>query len=226
MPNLVVTKVALGADPWLINTDTPLNVTVKNDGSADASKFYVRAEAATTDGNTTIDFVDLTVDSLAAGASTDLAFSARVATASDYTITATADLFDDIHESNEKDNTKEIKATAVDLPNLLPRNLTATAFPDKPGYYNFEYTISNAGTADANTFSVVVFYEAPDGSTGQIDKYQVTGPLTAGSNLLESSNGSLPQSGTNKVSVDVDSDKQVDESDETDNVTEVDVTVP
>ena len=77
--------------------------------------------------------------------------------------------------------------------------------------------------ADANNFSVLVFGDAPDGSTAQIDKYEITNPLPAGFNIIKFSDGSLLQSGTYKVYVLVDSDNQIDESDESNNETELDV---
>jgi len=225
MPNLVVAKVALGADPWLINTDTPLKVTVKNDGSADAAKFLVEAEAVSVDGNTTNDLGQMPVDSLAAGASAEVTFNANVATAGDYTITATADFNGDIDESNENDNTKQLKAAAASLPDLTVTDLTDEPITGGPNEYEFNYTLRNLGTADANNFSVLVFYDAPDGSTGQIDKYEVTNPLPAGDNILKFSDGTLPQSGTNHVYIDVDYGNQVDESDEDNNEAGIDVTV-
>ena len=54
-----------------------------------------------------------------------MAFNANVANADDYTITATADFYDDVAESNENDNTKQIKATAVSLPDLTVTDLSA-----------------------------------------------------------------------------------------------------
>ena len=226
MPNLVVTKVALGADPWLINTDTPLAVTVKNDGSAAAARFYVSAEADSADGLHFDQLSAVSVDSLAAGASTQVAVNANVADAGDYTITATADPYDDIAESNENDNTKQIKATAVDLPNLLPTDLSGGPDNMVADSYVFEYTISNTGSAAADNFSVLTFDYAPDGTMDTIDHFVVTTPLAPGDHLLENYDVNATQSGTYRVYTSIDSDNTVTESNETDNEAEMGVTMP
>ena len=163
MPNLIVTKVALGADPWLINTDTALNVTVKNDGSAAAGASYVSALAVTADGNATNDLGQQDVASLAPGASTQVAFNANVANATDYTITVTADVYDNVAESNENDNTKSLTASAVDLPNLYI-NGTLAVTPKAAGSDSYEvaFSIGNNGSAAAvdPTFDIFAYDSA------------------------------------------------------------------
>lgn len=238
MPNLIVTKVALGADPWLINTDTPLNVTVKNDGSAAAGASYVSAQAVTADGNTTNDLGQQNVASLAPGASTQVAFNANVANATDYTITATADFYDDIAESNENDNTKEIKATAVDVPDLpnlvfAPNGFTMTPDADPALGYDINMVIANTGTVDVtNQFNVSFTWDTAAAS-GSFDPYQCCttegGPVIAAgatSGNVGASGNHFPAPGAYKVYALLDSDDVIHESNENDNQAEYDVTVP
>jgi hypothetical protein len=226
-PNLVVSKLALGADPWLINTDTPLKVTVKNDGSADAASFYVGAQADTTDGQHSFQFAEISVASLAAGASTQVAFNANVSNAADYTITATADFYDDIAESNENDNTKQITATAVDLPNLyVEGSLTVTPPTAGSDIYEVAFTIGNNGSADA--VDPVFYIFAYDSASTKYDlaRHDLTHSVSAGATDPITNGVRFPASGGYTVYVLLDPDDTIVESDETDNEAYLAITVP
>jgi subtilase family serine protease len=94
-----------------------------------------------------------------------------------------------------------------------------------PDYFVFEYSISNAGSATADSFSVLTFDYASDGTMDTIDHFVVTAPLEPGDSLLENYDVSATQSGTYKVYASIDSDNTVDESNETDNEAELDVTM-
>ena len=238
MPNLVISNVALGADPWLINTDTPLAVTVKNDGSADAARFYVGAKAVTADRNTINDLGQQNVASLAPGASTQVAFNANVTNATDYTITVVADVYNDVAESNENDNTKKLSATAVDqpdLPNLVfaPNGFTMTPDANPAQGYDINMVIANTGTVDVTIGFNVSFTWDTGAASDTFDPYQCCttegGPvIVAGATHGNVSNGGyhFPAPGAYQVYAVLDSDDVIHESNENDNKAEYDVTVP
>lgn len=115
---------------------------------------------------------------------------------------------------------------AVSLPNLLPENLSGGPDNMVADYYVFEYTVSNTGTAAANNFSVLTFDYAPDGTKDTIDNFVVANPLAPGDHLLENYDVHATQSGVYRVYASIDSENAVDESDETDNEAELDVTMP
>ena len=216
LANLVVTDVTLGADPWPVNTDTLLNVTVKNDGSTDAARFYVEAEAVTADGNNTNDFGQMPVDSLAPGASTQVAFNARVTNASDYTITATADYYDDIKESNEHDNDKSIQASAVSMPNLYVDGGLQVLRVSGTFGYEVDFTIGNSGSADAPDPSLKIFAYDAAKNVSDLGSYQLNFPLTAGQKKDLTYDFQLGPQGDHQLYVMLDPDNEA----------EADVTVP
>jgi len=104
--------------PVRVGVKATLNVTVKNVGGSDAGTFDVGLGYARADGLGSGALSPQTVDELVAGSSAQIPFNVSVDTAADYTFTASADANAEITESNEDDNTNELTATAVALPNL------------------------------------------------------------------------------------------------------------
>jgi len=224
-PDLVVGKLVVGVDPWLAKTDTPLTVTVKNIGTADAAKFVVGAEADSASAQNYL--ADQDIPSLAAGASSEVTFTLNVGEAGDYTMKATVDKYDDVSELSESDNTKSLNATAVSLPNLY---VDGSLFVNPPAAgsssYEVDFTIGNNGSADAPDPVVKLF--AYDSADNQVDlgSHQLPFALAAGQKKDLSYDVQFPASGDYKLYVLLDPDNAIDESDETDNEAEADVTVP
>jgi len=112
LPNLIISNASYLL-PWHTNTDEDLTVTVKNTGTQPAGAFYVHAQAVSSDGKSTYAFIDQQVPSLAPGATMDVHFNANLPTADTYKLTFVADIFKDVAESDEKDNSAHGFATVT-----------------------------------------------------------------------------------------------------------------
>ncbi len=211
MPDLVVDSITYSPTMPTVGSTVNFTVVVRNQGNAPAGAFTVRLQGAGPSQ-------DRTVSSLAAGATTNLNFSLPLSTSPE-TFTATADIFGQVAEANEGNNTRQITVTAVQptLPDLIVESVTYT--PPSPTVgttLTFQITVKNQGGASAG-----LFYVKLEGLAGA--QYASISSLPAGSRATV--NLQLPLSAaTETFTVTADATNRVAEADETNNTYQVTVT--
>ncbi|GAB4306658.1 MAG: hypothetical protein Kow0097_06360 [Candidatus Bipolaricaulota bacterium] len=148
-PDLVVTNIThTPTNPNLGQTIT-FTVVVRNQGTASAGSFVVRVQGVGPSQ-------DRTVSSLAAGSQTNLSFSLPLTTSPE-TFTATADLYNQVAESDEGNNTRQVTVTAPAQADLVVTNIVWTPTnPTVGSTVSFTVTVRNQGTASAGSFVVRV----------------------------------------------------------------------
>lgn len=104
-PDLVVDSITFTPATPTVGSTVNFTVVVRNAGNAGAGAFTVRLQGAGPSQ-------DRTVSSLAAGASITLNFSLPLSTSPE-TFTATADVFNQVAESNEGNNTRQVTVTGI-----------------------------------------------------------------------------------------------------------------
>ncbi len=148
-PDLVVDSVTFTPSAPTLGTMLTFSVVVRNQGNAAAGTFTVRLQGAGPSQ-------DRTVASLAAGATTTLSFSLPLSTSPE-TFTATADALNQVAESNEGNNTRQVTVTAVQpaLPDLVVESVAYTpASPTVGTTLTFTITVANIGGASAGLFYI------------------------------------------------------------------------
>ncbi|MDD5763517.1 MAG: PKD domain-containing protein, partial [Candidatus Bipolaricaulis anaerobius] len=104
-PDLVVDNVTYSPTTPTLGQTVTFQVTVRNQGTASAGSFVLRLQGVAS-------YQDATVSSLAAGASTMRTFTLPLSTSPE-TFTATADVFGQVTESDEANNTRPVTITAA-----------------------------------------------------------------------------------------------------------------
>ncbi|MBC7099501.1 PKD domain-containing protein [Candidatus Bipolaricaulota bacterium] len=211
LPDLVVDSITYTPSAPTLGTTLNFTVVVRNAGTAAAGAFSVRLQGPA--GSQ-----DRAVAGLAAGASVSLSFS-FVLTTSPATFTATADIFGQVAESNEGNNTRQITVTAVGptLPDLVVESVTYTPTSPTVGTtLTFQITVRNQGGASAG-----LFYVKLEGLAGA--QYASVSSLPVGSRATVSLQ--LPLSAaTETFTVTADATNRVAEADETNNTRQITVT--
>ncbi len=134
-PDLIVDSLTYSPATPTVGATVNFTVVVRNQGNAPAGSFVVRLQGAGPSQ-------DRTVSSLAAGATVTLSFSLPLSTSPE-TFTATADVLNQVAESDEGNNTKQVTITGV-IPS--PQGQLST---DKSAYLQGEtvtITFRNTGT--------------------------------------------------------------------------------
>jgi PKD repeat protein len=104
-PDLVVDAITYSPTTPTLGQTITFQVTVRNQGSASAGSFVLRLQGVAT-------YQDATVSSLAAGASTTRTFTLPLSTSPE-TFTATADYYNQVTESDEANNQRQVTITAA-----------------------------------------------------------------------------------------------------------------
>jgi len=147
-PDLVVESITHAPASPTIGQTIMFQVTVRNQGQASAGSFVVRLQGAGPSQ-------DRTVSSLAAGASTTLMFSLPLSTSGE-TFTATADVNNQVAESDEGNNTRQVRiAPPPPQADLVVQEITYT--PQEPAVgstVTFTVTVRNQGAGPAGAFVV------------------------------------------------------------------------
>ncbi len=210
LPDLVVDSITYTPSAPTLGTTLNFAVVVRNQGNAPAGSFTVRLQGAGPSQ-------DRTVSSLAAGSSVTLSFSLPLSTSPE-TFTATADVLNQVAESDEGNNTRQITVSAVQpaLPDLVVESVVYT--PTSPALgtiLTFQITVKNQGGSSAG-----LFYIALQGLSGtQYASVSGLGPGARATVTLQ-----LPLSAaTETFTVTVDATRRVAESDETNNTYQVTV---
>ena len=227
--NLVITEFVAITDPVAAGGKAQARVTIKNEGTADAGSFDLAHGFSADDGSSVGGTVPQPVDGLAAGDSVQLTVDISLDTAGAYTFTATADVNKAVDESNEGDNVATLKVTVVDLVNLAWPEDQFTMVREANGSYDINFRVLNSGTVSSNTdFSIGLAWSS-DGHSGTFPTMPCCGQiLVAGSfsDAFSVPGFAFPEPGTYTVTATLDLDNVIPESDETDNQTTLDVTVP
>lgn len=108
LPDLVVNSITHSPTNPTVGSTVSFSVVVRNQGTAPAGQFAVRLQGGGP-------AQDRTVSSLPAGASVTLSFSLPLSTSPE-TFTATADILNQVAESNEGNNTRQVTITAQPAP--------------------------------------------------------------------------------------------------------------
>ncbi len=188
-----------------------VNVTliVQNAGDGDAGAFTVELrDSAGIDRRT--------VTSLLAGRTTSLTFTRRV-NVNPENITLTVDSAGQVDESNELNNTTSLRVDAiqsVQKPDLtIERIDPVPSTPQIGGTVNIAVSVRNIGSGNAGPFAVQI------GDSGGTDRQNFTG-LNAGASLALTFSRRM-NAGSELFSVTVDAFDQVDESNESNNTSQL-----
>ncbi|QAA77296.1 MAG: hypothetical protein BIP78_1530 [Candidatus Bipolaricaulis sibiricus] len=208
LPDLVIQSITHSpTNPNLGQTIT-FTVVVRNQGTASAASSVVRVQGAGSPS-------DQSVPSLAAGASVTRTFTLPLTTSPE-TFTATADFYNQVAESDETNNTRQVTVTAPAQPDLVVTNIVWTPTnPTVGSTVSFTVTVRNQGTANAGSFVVRLQGVGPF-------QDRTVGSLAAGAQTNLSF--SLPLSTSPETfTATADFYSQVAESDETNNTRQVQV---
>ncbi len=209
LPDLVIQSFTHSPTHPNLGQTITFTVVVRNQGTAPAGSFIVRVQGAGSPS-------DQSVASLAAGASVTRTFSLPLA-ASPETFTATADLYNQVAESDETNNTRQVTVTGpVARPDLVVTSITwSPTNPTVGSTVNFTVTVRNQGTASAGSFVVRLQGVGPS-------QDRTVGSLAAGAQTNLSF--SLPLSTSPETfTATADVYNQVAESDEANNTRQVQV---
>lgn len=233
-PNLVVSKFVLDDDRIVVGQSTDAKVTVRNTGSGDAGESTVSITYVDDTGAFgTVPQVDL--DAIPANGSAQLRVPLTVDHAAAYTFTAEADWFDDVTELAEDDNTADLQAAAVSLPNLAfaPNGFSFSLDLVPQNGYQVNLVIANNGTAGVvDAFKVGFIYYTGLADSGTLMPYDCCTyeqlPIIAAGGQT----GELAYSGYHFTPGDyviyayLDDGRVVDESNEEDNEAQLNLHVP
>src|SRR5690606_6910552 len=124
-----------------------VNVTINNQGNADAGTFTVEL----LDGTTSLGTQNIT--NLPTGTNTTLNWTWTPTTTGTHTLKAVADNDNVITESNESNNeiTRDFSVNGV--PDLVSSNLSLPSNPIVCNTYPVTFTVTNQGTGNAGSFT-------------------------------------------------------------------------
>ncbi|BDZ68978.1 DUF3344 domain-containing protein [Methanobacterium ferruginis] len=204
-PDLLVSKVEVTGSP-VVNQNHNLTVTINNAGQTSADNFAVKL----IDNGQELE--NRTVNTLNSGSSRILTFTWTPTTTGLHNLELVIDALEHVAETDETNN-RLIKSLNVEpeRADLVGSALTIPDDPEVNHIYPLTATISNTGLADAGSFKVELY----DGSTfigrGTINS------LAEGASATLIFNWKPTSTGSHTLKLVVDSDDQVDESDETNN---------
>jgi len=227
---LAVTKFVTDLDQFVLGQSAPARITIKNDGTADSSSFDLGITY--TDGLGGGQLKSTFVDGIAAGESVQISVNIAPLVAGDLTFTATADSGEVVAESNENDNALTLRATAVELPNISfgDDSLEIAQLPGETGY-RIEFNYTNSGDVTITTeFRIALEWSSvlssgsfPSDSCCDTNHGMAWGP---GARVYSQPGPyNFPEAGTYTVTVTLDADNGIQESNETDNVQTTTVTL-
>jgi PKD repeat protein len=146
--DLVVDAITFSPASPAVGSTVTFQVTVRNQGTAGAGSFVVRLSGAGPSQ-------DQSVASLGAGATATRTFSLPLSTSPE-TFTATADVYNQVAESNEGNNTRQVTVSGVTpLPDLVIQDVQyAPASPTIGTTITFQITVRNQGGSPAGAFYV------------------------------------------------------------------------
>ena len=205
-PDITVGNLQLPVNPSP-GTTYPVTVTVTNNGVIDAGAFVVKLY----DNGTQLQKV--TVNGLAAGASTLVTFNWTPSASGSHSLLVMADANRQISESNENNNhiIQQVDVVVASLPDITVSNLGLPTNPIVGTSYPVTVTVTNNGTVDAGSFVVKLY----DNNT-QVGKVNLTG-LAVGASTTVTFYWTPAYVGNHNLSVIGDVNKQVVESNEGNN---------
>ena len=210
-PDLIVTEINLTSGVLVADEINEICATVKNNGTADAGEFNVSFDVG-------VFSEEVHVDGLAVGEDKTVCVNdTTLRTAGEnLTITVTADSDAEVEESNETNNALSVVETVVagPQPDLIVTEINLTSGALFANQSNeICATVKNNGTADAGAFNVSF-------DAGVFSEEVRVGGLTAGEETTVCvTDPTLRTAGENlTITVTADSDAEVEESNETNNV--------
>jgi len=209
-PDLTITSLTPGLSTYQTGTTMSITATVKNQGEAASGACYISLSGS---GITTL---AKSLPALAVGASTTVTFTPTApSTAQTLTLTAFADAYSAVTESNESNNTRSttVSVVAPTYPDLTITALTPGSSTYETGEtMRFTATVKNQGKASAGASSISL-------SGGGISTYVQTVPaLAAGASTTISFTPTAPSTEQPlSVTAFVDCNDVVEESNESNN---------
>lgn len=205
-PNLRPTEILWDPAEPAPDQNVTFDATIENNGSADAGTFNL---TFLVDGERLGE--NVTIDGLAAGENTTVTSQNWTATEGEHTVTVVADSAEEVSEEVEEDN--ELSETLTLRADLVP----IEAAHDPEGAFEgqdvtFEATVENNGSADAGGFNVTFLVDGE-----QVGQNVTVDGLPTGQNTTVTSQSWTAVEGQHDLVVQVDSDDNVTESNETNN---------
>lgn len=204
-PDLVTTALNV-PNKVVANQSYNVETTINNGGLDDAGEFLVKLYDNEQEVGSQI------INSLSAGASTTINFNWTPSTSGSHNLNVIIDVLNQVNEANETNNEFNTSVTVEkQRADLVATGLTVPDDPELNTTYQINATIKNSGLASAGSFVVKLY----DGSN-LIESKTVT---SLGTNKTTTLNFSWKPSstGTHTLKIVVDTENQVDESDETNN---------
>ncbi len=205
-PNLRPTELVWDPGEPAPGQNVTFDATIENNGSADASTFNV---TFLVDGERLGE--NVTVGGLAAGENVTVTSENWTVAEGEHIVTVVADSAAEITEEVEEDN--ELSETLTFRANLVP---TEAAHAPEDAFegqnVTFEATVENNGSADAGGFNVTFLVDGE-----QVGQNVTVDGLPTGQNTTVTSQNWTAVEGQHELTVQVDSDGNVTEANETDN---------
>lgn len=205
-PNLRPTDLVWDPAEPAPGQNVTFDATIENNGSADASTFNV---TFLVDGERLGE--NVTVDGLAAGENVTVTSENWTVAEGEHTITVVADSAEEVTEEVEEDN--ELSETLTFRADLVPTEAAhapADAFEGQN--VTFEATVENNGSAEAGGFNVTFLVDGE-----QVGQNVTVDGLAAGQNTTVTSQNWTAVEGQHNLTIQVDSEDNVTESNETNN---------
>ena len=234
-PDLIVSSLVPSKYSYTAGETMRYTAVIRNQGSAASSSCY---SALYSSGFST---QYSSIPALSAGASTTVSFSVTAPSISGtLTITAEADYFEQVTESNESNNTRSISVsvtmpTATATPTPAP---TATPTPAPAAYpdLTITYLVSDQDSYETGSAISIMAVIKNQGSVdteycyaileGGGDVYAYVEPLTAGSSTVVSFSLTAPDTAqTLYLTATVDEFSQIDESNESNNSKSISIAI-
>ncbi len=190
----------------VVNQTYPVTVNLANYGNSAAGNFLVKLY------DNDQEVASQSVTGLDKGASLILTFNWKPITTGSHTLKVVVDVNNQVEESNETNNQlSKVSIVNICQPDLLATGLSLPTNPVLNQTYHLNATLKNQGLANASTFQVRLY----DGST--LVDTQTVNSLASGKTTTLQFNWKPITTGSHILRLVVDSNGQVEESDETNN---------
>jgi subtilase family serine protease len=203
-PDLVAADLEIPENP-VVGETYQINVTVTNNGASDVDSFLVRLF----DNGVVI--ASQTISDLNANEARTINFNWKPTTYGTHTLTISTDANKQITESNETNNNIQTTINVAESPDLTPSNLQTPTNPTQGTTYPLSVTITNNSNANAGTFVVRLF------DNGVVIASQTISDLNANEARTINFNWKPTTYGTHTLTISTDANKQITESNETNN---------
>jgi len=225
-PDLTITNITSTPNPSAPGQEVQVTVEFANQGNADADTFFITLykNRNTEPGSEDQGDYLAQISGLATGTASSYTFTYTYDTAGTKKIWAQIDRVNLIDESNEDNNISDPYnhvVTEQALPDLTITNITSTPNPSAPGQ-EVQVTVefANQGNADASAFYLDLYANQDTAPVSRQwgDKFTEISGLAAGATSSYTFTYTYNTSGTKKIWAQIDTEGQVNESNESNNI--------